>query len=218
MNNEIEKRQSIIDHCIEMNDNGLNQGTSGNLSIRHEDGMLISPSGVPYKELNTDDIVFVHPDGTSEGKLNPSSEWRFHLAILQGRPDVNAVVHNHPTYCTALAIRHMEIPAMHYMIAAAGGDSIPCADYQTFGTQALSEAVLAALEGRSACLMANHGMVACGPSMKKAMWLAVEVETLARQYVLSLQLGGPHLLSDEQIGEVIEKFKTYGAQPNRAAS
>jgi L-fuculose-phosphate aldolase len=216
--NEQDKRQSIIDHCLEMNANGLNQGTSGNISVRHDDGMLISPSGVPYNELVPEDVVYIAADGEAEGRLNPSSEWRFHLAILQSRADANAVVHNHSTYCTALAIRHMEIPALHYMIAAAGGNSIPCARYETFGSAELSKAIIEALEGRSACLMANHGMVACGPNLKKAMWLAVEVETLARQYVLSLQLGGPKLLSDAEVDRVLEKFKTYGAQPNRESA
>lgn len=216
--NEQDKRQSIIDHCLEMNENGLNQGTSGNISVRHKDGMLISPSGMPYKEVVPEDIVFVRDDGSFEGRLNPSSEWRLHMAILLSRQDANAVVHNHATYCTVLAIRHMEIPPLHYMIAATGGNSVPCARYETFGTQELSDAVIEALEGRTACLMANHGMVALGASLKKAMWLAMEVETLARQYVLSLQLGGPELLSNEEVDRVIERFKTYGAQPNREST
>ena len=126
------------------------------------------------------------------------------------KPDVNAVVHAHPTYCTTLAILGKEIPAIHYMIAAAGGNSIRCARYETYGTEELSRAALAALQGRAACLLANHGMIATGPSLAKSMWLAVEVETLAQQYCNALQLGQPNILSDEEIDRVIEKFKNYG--------
>lgn len=214
---ETEIRQSIIDHCLKMNSVGLNQGTSGNISVRHGDGLLISPSGVPYEELKPADMVFLNMDGTYQGGLKPSSEWRFHRDIIKSRPDVNAVVHAHPIYSTALAIRGMEIPALHYMIAAAGGNTIRCAEYATFGTEELSRNALKALEGRSACLLANHGTIATGPSLAKAMWLAVEVETLARQYVISLQLGGPNLLADDEIDRVIDKFKGYGYRPKGEA-
>ncbi len=210
---ERKSRQSIIDHCLKMNASGLNQGTSGNISVRHGDGLLITPSGIPYEELGPDDIVFLAMDGRATGGHEPSTEWRFHRDILEQRPDVNAVVHAHPTYSTVLAIRGMEIPPLHYMIAAAGGDTIRCADYATFGTEELSLNALAALEGRSACLLANHGIIATGPSLPKALWLAVEVETLARQYVLSLQLGGPNLLPKEEIDRVMEKFRNYGYRP-----
>ncbi len=190
---ENDKRQDIIDHCLKMNANGLNQGTSGNVSVRHEDGLLISPSGIPYDDLTTADIVYVDHEGTAHSELNPSSEWRFHLAIMGQREDVHAVVHCHPTYSTALAMCHLEIPASHYMIAAAGGDSIPCATYATFGTAELSKSVIKALKDRSACLMANHGIISCGSSLAKAMWLGVEVETLAHQYVIARSIGTPQL-------------------------
>ncbi|HWK46632.1 MAG TPA: class II aldolase/adducin family protein [Stellaceae bacterium] len=213
---EVALRRSIIEHCLEMNASGLNAGTSGNISVRWGDGLLVTPTGIPYRDLAPGDLPFMRFDGTWQGPLAPSSEWRFHLDILRNRPEVNAVVHTHPPYSTALAIKHLEIPALHYMIAAAGGNSIRCARYETYGTAALSEAVLEALEGRKACLMANHGMIATGPSLDRAMWLAVEVETLARQYVLTLQLGGPILLDDAEIDRVVEKFKGYGMRSKAA--
>jgi L-fuculose-phosphate aldolase len=207
-----EKRQEIIGHCLKMNDCGLNQGTSGNLSTRADDGLLITPSGVPYEQLEFEDIVFMDMNGDYEHHLQPSSEWRFHRDILRARPEVHAVVHAHPTYCTALAICGLEIPAVHYMIAVSGGNSIRCAGYETYGTEALSAAALKALAGRTACLLANHGMIATGPSMTRAMWLAHEVETLARQYFVARQMGEPRLLDDEEIERVVEKFRNYGLQ------
>ncbi len=157
-------------------------------------------------------------EGHHSPDQKPSSEWRFHLAILRDRGDVNAVVHTHSLYATSLAIRGMDIPAVHYMVAAAGGSSIRCAPYATFGTPELSQNVLAALEGRRACLLGNHGVIATGENLYKALWLAKEVEVLAQQYVLSLQLGGPNLLSDEEIARVVEKFKSYGARPKSASA
>ncbi|MGB5163808.1 MAG: class II aldolase/adducin family protein [Woeseiaceae bacterium] len=203
-------RKEIIENGLKMNMSGLNQGTSGNLSVRSGDGFLITPSGIPYEQLQPQDIVHMSMDGSYEHDLAPSSEWRFHRDILRDKPDVNAVVHAHPTWCTTLAILGWEIPAIHYMIAAAGGNSIRCARYETYGTEELSRAALAALQGRAACLLANHGMIATGPSLAKGMWLAVEVETLAQQYCNALQLGEPNILSDEEIERVIEKFKNYG--------
>ena len=202
--------QEIISNCLKMNSSGLNQGTSGNLSARFGAGMLITPSAIAYDQLNPEDIVYMNLDGTYEHRLACSSEWRFHRDVYLAKPEVNAVVHAHPTYCTALAIRHMEIPPLHYMIAVSGGNSIRCAGYHTYGTQELSEAAVQALQGRTACLLANHGMIATGSNLAKAMWLAIEVETLAHQYVISLQLGGPKLLPDEEIARVVEKFKNYG--------
>src|SRR5207253_2058002 len=176
-----EKRQSIIDACRSMNALGINQGTSGNISLRHGNGMLITPTSTPYEAMRPEQIVFMNWDGSFDARQRPSSEWRFHLDILKARPEVNAVVHAHPPYATMLAIMGMEIPPVHYMIAAAGGDSIRCAPYATFGTSELSQHAVAALDDRLACLLAHHGMIAVGPSLSKAMWLAVEVETLARQ-------------------------------------
>jgi L-fuculose-phosphate aldolase len=208
-------RQEIIAHCLKMNASGLNKGTAGNLSIRYGDGLLVTPSGVPYEELEPQDIVYMNMDGSYEHRLPPSSEWRFHRDILQAKPEVNAVVHAHPTYCTALAIQHLEIPAIHYMIAVGGGNTIRCAEYNTYGTQELSDAALKALDGRTACLLANHGLIATGPNMTKAMWLAHEVETLAQQYFHVLQLGKPNILPDDEIARVAEKFKSYGIKPKQ---
>jgi L-fuculose-phosphate aldolase len=207
---DTEKRRSIIEACLRMNALGINQGTSGNISLRHEAGMLITPTSVPYEAMRPEQIVLMDMSGAVEGSQKPSSEWRFHLDILKARPEINAVVHAHPPYSTILAIMGMAIPPVHYMIACAGGDSIRCAPYATYGTQELSAHAVKALEGRSACLLAHHGMIAVGPSLTKAMWLAVEVEALARQYHGCLQIGTPPLLSKVEIETVLGKIKNYG--------
>ena len=170
--NDREKRQSIIDACLRMNALGINQGTSGNISLRHEAGMLITPTSVPYETMQPEQIVYMGLDGSCDPPQRPSSEWRFHLDILKARPEVNAVVHAHPPYSTILAIMGLEIPPVHYMIAVAGGDTIRCAPYATFGTQELSQHAVRALEDRLACLLEHHGMIAIGPSLTKAMWIA----------------------------------------------
>ena len=208
--NETDKRLLIIDACRRMNALGINQGTSGNISVRHGDGLLITPTSVPYDGMSPDQIVFMGMDGSFAAGHRPSSEWRFHLDILGARQEVEAVVHAHPTYCTILAIMGLEIPPIHYMIAAAGGDSIRCAPYATYGTPELSQHAVTALEGRLACLLAHHGMIAVGSSLAKALWLAVEVETLARQYHGCLQIGRPPLLSAEEIERVRVKMAGYG--------
>ena len=208
--NDREKRQSIIDACLRMNALGINQGTSGNISLRHDAGMLITPTSVPYEAMQPEQIVYMGLDGSFDPAQRPSSEWRFHLDILKARPDVNAVVHTHPPYSTILAIMGLEIPPVLYMIACAGGDTIRCAPYATFGTQELSNHAVAALEGRLACLLEHHGMIAVGPSLSKAMWLAVEVETLARQYHGCLQIGTPRLLSKEEMKNVLGRIAGYG--------
>lgn len=208
-------RRAIIDTCLRMNREGINRGTAGNVSVRWGDGLLITPSGLPYEQLTVDDIVYLDHEGRHDPAQLPSSEWRFHRDIVRHREEVGAVVHTHSLYASVLAIRGMEIPAVHYMIAAAGGPTIRCAPYATFGTAELSEHALRALDGRKACLLANHGVIATGPSLDKALWLASEVETLARQYVLSLQIGGPNILPDDEIARVVEKFKSYGVRPKR---
>jgi L-fuculose-phosphate aldolase len=205
-----EKRQSIIDACLRMNVLGINQGTSGNISLRHGDGMLITPTSTPYEAMKPEQIVYMHLDGNHDPAQRPSSEWRFHRDILKARPDAQAVVHAHPPYSTMLAIMGMEIPPVHYMVAVAGGDTIRCAPYATFGTQELSEHAVRALEGRMACLLAHHGMIAVGLSLPKAMWLAAEVETLARQYHGCLQIGTPPLLPKEEIEKVRVRMAGYG--------
>lgn len=207
---ERHKRQSIIDACRRMNALGINQGTSGNISLRHEDGMLITPTSVPYERMAPEQIVFMAMDGSFAPEQKPSSEWRFHLDILRSRGEVGAVVHAHPTYSTILSIMGLEIPPIHYMIAAAGGDSIRCAPYATYGTPELSAHAVKALEGRMACLLGHHGMIAVGPTLDKAMWLAVEVEVLARQYHGCLQIGQPPLLSPDEIERVRQKMAGYG--------
>ena len=208
--NDREKRQSIVDACLRMNALGINQGTSGNISLRHDDGLLITPTSVPYETLQPEQIVFMRLDGSHDPSQRPSSEWRFHLDILRARPEVNAVVHAHPTYSTILAIMNLEIPPVHYMIACAGGDSIRVAPYATFGTQELSGHAVRALEGRLACLLEHHGMIAVGASLSKAMWLAVEVEALARQYHGCLQIGTPPLLPKQEIENVRRRIAGYG--------
>ena len=209
--NERAKRQSIVDACLRMNALGINQGTSGNISLRHDAGMLVTPTAVPYETMRPEQIVFMGFDGSFDSSQRPSSEWRFHLDILRARPEVNAVVHAHPPYATTLAIMGREIPPVHYMVAVAGGDSIRCAPYATFGTEELSRHAVSALKDRLACLLAHHGMIAIGPSLPKAMWLAVEVETLARQYHGCLQIGTPPLLSKAEIKNVLSRMAGYGS-------
>ncbi len=208
--NDINLRQAIIAAARAMNAQGLNQGTSGNLSARTDDGLLITPSGVSYEDLRPGDIVAMGLDGTADGAMPPSSEWRFHRDILAARPEAGAVLHAHSPFATTLACLRRDIPAFHYMIAVAGGRDIRCAPYATFGTQALADGALQALEGRGACLLANHGMIAIAETVPAALALAVEVETLAEQYWRALQVGEPVLLDDAEMDRVVEKFKTYG--------
>jgi len=206
---EAEARRLIVDLGLKMNALGINQGTSGNLSLRFGDGLLITPSGVPYEAMAPEDVVLMRMDGSYEGKRAPSTEWRFHRDILATRTEVNAIVHAHPSYCTALSIVGRGIPPVHYMIAAVLGE-IRVAPYATFGTEELSKNALEALKGRFACLLAHHGMIAMGPSLPRALWLANEVETLARQYVIALQIGEPKVLPADEIERIIQKFMSYG--------
>ena len=210
---ERDLRTEIVARCRELNSSAINQGTSGNISARFEDRMLISPSATPYDQMTPEMIASIRLDddsGVYEGPLKPSTEWRFHQALLRGRDDAKAVVHAHPAYCTALAIARKEIPACHYMVAAFGGNSIRCAGYATYGTTELSDLTIDAMRNRTACLLANHGMVVVGETLAKAMWRAVELEALAKQYCLSLTVGGPVLLTDAEIAETLEGFSGYG--------
>jgi L-fuculose-phosphate aldolase len=196
-----------------MNALGINQGTSGNISVRCGNRMLITPSGVPYDRMEPEMIASLALDdlsGTWRGPMKPSTEWRFHLRLLRERPDAGAVVHAHSVHCTALAMARKEIPACHYMIAAFGGSDVRCAGYATFGTEELADLTVKAMEGRTACLLANHGMIVLGENLDKAMWRAVELETIARQYIISLQLGGPVILSDDEIVRTLAAFACYG--------
>lgn len=206
----LELRQKIIDTCLQMNRLGLNQGTSGNVSARAGPGMLITPSAMHYDRMRPADIVWMGFDGDIHGDCRPSTEWRFHLDILKARPGARAVVHAHPAACTTLAIMGKPIPPLHYMVAVAGGHDIPCAPYATFGTAALSDHVNAALAKRDACLMAHHGMIALGATLDRALWLAMEVETLARLYLGCLPFGEPPLLSRVEIDRVRARMKGYG--------
>lgn len=225
---ERDLRRALIETAKAMNAAGINQGTSGNVSVRlpgpgkdaapDAGRFLITPSGVPYDALTPASIVSLgldeDPDaaGSATAGLKPSSEWRFHRDILARRPDVAAVVHTHAPYATTLACLRRGIPAFHYMVAVAGGPDIRCAGYATFGTQALSDKAVTALEGRRACLLANHGMIATGESLAAALALAVEVETLAGMYWRALQVGEPALLSRAEMARVLKKFETYGRQ------
>ena len=206
-------RQQLIDTALQLNAEGLSHGASGNVSVRWHDGMLITPTGVPYADLLPGDIVFTDGDGEpAPGTLKPSSEWRFHLAAYSARPDAAAVVHCHSISATALACAHKAIPAFHYMVAVAGGDDIPLAPYATFGSKELARNIGKALKTRSACLMANHGQIASAASLGDALDLAREVEVLASQYIRALAAGKPALLDADEMRRVIKKFSSYGQQ------
>ena len=203
-------RQAIIDGCLAMNAKGINQGTSGNISVRDRDQMLITPSGIPYDDMTPDMIVSVPLDGVPGDGPKPSTEWHFHQAILRARPDVGAVVHAHPAHATAVAMQRRGIPACHYMVAAFGGSDVPLAGYARYGTEALSAEVTHALKDRDGCLMANHGATTVGDTLEKALWRMEELEALAQQFLLSQIGGAPVLLSEAEIAEVLDGFKTYG--------
>ncbi len=206
-------RKDVVATALAMSRSGLSPGRSGNVSCRWSDGMLITPSGKHYEEISPDDIVFVGRDGSFEQNSQlPSSEWHFHLAAYNARPDRNALVHAHSLHATALACAHKAIPAFHYMVAVAGGKDIPCVPYATFGTPELARHVADGLKERDACLMANHGQIAIGLTLAAALELASEVEVLAEQYIATLMLGPAHILPDEEMEIVIGKFRSYGAQ------
>jgi L-fuculose-phosphate aldolase len=209
-------RQEMVDICRRMNSTGINQGTAGNLSARIDGGFLITPTSLPYDRMGPEDIVEMAYDGTYLGRHRPSSEWRFHRDIMQARTDIDAILHCHSIYATTLACQYRPIPAFHYMVGVAGGTTIRVAPYATFGTQALSDNALGALEGRLACLLGQHGQISLGKNLEAALWLAIEVETLARLYVQALSLGEPPVLSDEEMDRVIEQMRkmSYGQAPD----
>jgi len=213
--NHLSQRRAIIETCLEMNRSGLNQGTSGNVSVRVEGGLLITPTSLAYDRMAPEDIVELAFDGAAHGRRRPSSEWRFHRDILRDRTDANVVLHTHSVFCTALAAHERGIPPFHYMVAVAGGQDIRCSPYALFGTQALSDAALAALEGRTACLLGHHGLIVLAETLDRALWRAGEVETLARMYVHALALGEPPHLSARQMAEVMTQFgqMAYGQEP-----
>jgi L-fuculose-phosphate aldolase len=209
-------RQQIVEACRQMNATGLNQGTAGNVSARCGEGFLLTPTSLPYDVMQPEDLVMMSFDGTYAGRHRPSSEWRFHRDILRERPDVGSVLHCHSMYATTLAIHHKPIPAAHYVVGLAGGSTIRCAEYATFGTQQLSENALEALRDRRACLLAHHGQISLGKSPIDALRLAIEVEALARMYVQALTLGEPPILGEEEMARVIEQMRrmSYGLRPD----
>ena len=208
--NEVLLREQMLAAALHLDAIGLNRGSTGNLSVRLGEHWLVTPSGVAAQDLTPQSMVRMDVNGHPQGPGKPSSEWRFHRDIFVSRPDAGAIVHTHSRFATTLACLHREIPAFHYMIAIAGGDNIRCAPYALFGTQTLSDLALAALQDRKACLLGNHGLIALGADLKRAMAVAIEVESLCEQYWSALQLGEPQLLSAEQMQLVHEKFKTYG--------
>jgi L-fuculose-phosphate aldolase len=206
-------RDSIVWGCRELARRGLTYGKSGNISVRRDaQGFFVSPTGLAYESLAADDIPLVNLDGRWYGRRRPSSEWRFHRDILKARTDIGAIVHTHSPKATTLACTGRAIPAFHYMVAVAGGVDIRCAPYRTFGTQELSDVALEALDGRRACLLGNHGVIALGQDLDGALSLAGEVEDLAAKYCEALTLGQVRLLDDAEMERVIEKFRTYGKQ------
>lgn len=214
---ETAAREAVAAVALAMSRSGLSPGRSGNVSCRFGDGMLITPTGVAYDALDAGRIVFVGSDGrTRDGELQPSSEWRFHLAAYRARTDRHAVVHTHSLHATVLACAGRPIPAFHYMVALAGGNDIPLVAYATFGTEELSRHVEGGLAARDACLMANHGQIAIGATLAGALELASEVEVLAEQYCKVLMLGRPVLLSDAEMALMLDKFKSYGQNAGKS--
>ncbi|HWT51436.1 MAG TPA: class II aldolase/adducin family protein [Caulobacter sp.] len=204
-------RQRMAEVMRAMDDKGLNRGTSGNVSARFGDAMLVTPSGVPASRLTGDQMVLVQPDGsTASGALKPSSEWRMHRGLLDRRPDINAVVHCHSRHATILACANRPIPAVHYMVAVGGGASVPVAPYATFGSSELAEIVVETLDGRYAALMANHGQIVVAPNLDYALAIAEEIEEQAAVYWGTLAIGGPTLLAEDEMSHILQRFKSYG--------
>ncbi len=209
-------RQSIIDGCLWMQSVGLNQGTSGNISVRVEDGILITPSAIPYADMTPDMICKIPLSAPPARGQNPSTEWQFHQSALHARPDIDAVVHAHPANATAVAIQRRAIPAVHYMVAAFGGADVPCTGYALFGSDTLSGMVAEAVQTRDGCLLANHGALTLGDTLARALWRMQELENLARVMLLAEQSGTPVILSDDEISQTLASFAGYGLRPTDA--
>jgi L-fuculose-phosphate aldolase len=209
MTSDADLRIRMVETCRKMNATGINQGTAGNLSARSGTGFLITPSSLPYDVMQPEDIVEMGWDGTYAGR-RPSSEWRFHRDILRARPDIDVVLHCHSCYATSVACHHRTIPAFHYMVGVMGGNTLRCARYATFGTQALSDAAIEALQDRKACLLGQHGQISLGKDLDAALWMAVEVETLARMYIQACALGEPPVLPDDEMERVIAQMTRMG--------
>ncbi len=206
-------RARIVAQCRALNASGLNQGTAGNISARLGEAMVITPTAIPYDALRPEMLALMPLSGEYgawSGPLKPSSEWRFHLDIMRARPDVGAIVHSHPPYCTALAMLGRPILAAHYMIALFGGPVIECVKYAPYGTKELSDLAIAGLGERHGVLLGNHGAIVTGATLESAMHRAVELEALARMYYLAIAVGRPAILSDEEVARIVERFKSYG--------
>jgi L-fuculose-phosphate aldolase len=207
---ERQARAAVVEAARRLNALGLNPGRSGNVSARVGDGFVVTPSGIPYDRVHAEDLVHVDAEGAAHGPHPPSTEWRLHRDVYRRHPDAGGVAHTHSPCATTLACLHRTIPPFHYEVAFAGGPDIRCADYATFGTQELSDRALAALQGRRACLLANHGAVAYGDTVAQAVELAEKVETLARIFWQALQAGEPALLDEVEMTRVAEKLRSYG--------
>ncbi len=203
-------RQQVVAAVQRLDALGMNRGSTGNVSVREGQGMLITPTGMGADDLRPQDLVWCGWDGVRAGAWQPSSEWHFHQAIYLARPDLHAIVHTHSTHAAALACLRRPLPPFHYMVAVAGGDDVPLVPYHLFGTEALSQGVAAAMRERDACLLANHGLVAAGPTLARAMKVVQEVESLCEVYLKALAVGEPVLLTRAQMAEAIERFKAYG--------
>ena len=217
--NESERsvRQQVIDTCCRLEALGLNQGTSGNVSVRTDEGFLMTASGIVYEKMKPAHVVDMDLEGNYRGDYLPSTEWRMHMDIFRKRPEAKAIVHVHSIYATAFACLRREVPAFHYMIGVTGGTSLRVSDYAEFGTQELSDTMLKAMEGRTACLLANHGQICFGPTLAKALWLAGEIESLCKMYWAACLAGKPVVLDETQMVSVLKRFKSYGKQPQDLA-
>lgn len=215
---EAAAREEIVGALRDLDARGLNRGSSGNLSLRWGAGCLITPTGMEATQITPCDLVWLGLDGKPRGHLRPSSEWHLHAALYHKRPALNAIVHTHAPYATALACLRRDLPAFHYMVAVAGGDSVRCAPYHLFGTEALSAAVLQAMDDRLACLLATHGAVSAGATLRQALKVMQELESLCQSYLAALAAGEPVLLTAAEMAEVIEKFRGYGQGPVAAAA
>lgn len=207
---EFDLRKTMLDVVTKLEEKGFNHGSSGNVSCRIDDDVLVTPTGGNSANMTSERLVRLDRHGETIGGGIPSSEWHMHLAILNAYPDVQAVIHTHADSCVALSCLAKSIPAFHYMIGSFGGNDVLCAPYATFGTRALADGAVAALKDRKACLLANHGMIVAGISLQQALDLTVKLETLARQYILARQAGEPVILPDDEIARVLERYKGYG--------
>lgn len=214
---ESDLRTAMLAALRRLDTAGLNRGSTGNLSHRWGEGLLITPTGMGADDIVSEDLVWLGFDGTRRGRLKPSSEWHFHQALYRARPELQAIVHTHATHATALACLRRELPAFHYMVAVAGGDSVRCAPYRLFGTEALSDAVVEAMHERKACLLATHGVVSAGATLREAMKVMTEIESLCQTYLAALAVGEPAVLSAAEMAAVIEQFRGYGQGPVAAA-